>query len=59
MVRVVWHAVSFQNGPLNRLAELIRKPGDWHVADSGSVLRHPLESVPRAITHGDPWPKEK
>jgi len=46
MVRVVWHAVSFQNGPLSRLAELIRKPGAWHVADSGSVLRHPLESVP-------------
>jgi len=57
MVRVVWHAVSFQNGPLSRLAELIRKPGDWHVADSGSVLRHPLESV--SLIQGDPWPEEK
>ena len=55
MVRVVWHAVSFRNGPLSRLEELTRKPGAWHVADSGSVLRHPLELVvPHAalITQG-------
>ena len=53
MVRVVWHAVSFRNGPSSRLEELIRKPGAWHVADSGSVLIHPLESVPHAITQGE------
>jgi len=54
MVRVMWHAVSFRNGPSSRLEELIRKPGAWHVADSGSVLRHPLESVPHTIhTHGE------
>ena len=57
MVRVMWHAVSSRNGPSNRLEELIRKPGAWHVADNGSVLKHP--SVPHAITHGDPWPEEK
>jgi len=50
MVRVMWHAVSFRNGPSSRLEELTRKPGAWHAADSGSVLIHPLESVPHAAT---------
>jgi hypothetical protein len=49
MIRVVWHAVSFRNGPLSRLEELIRKPGVWHVEVNGSVLRYPLESVPHVI----------
>ena len=54
MVGEVWHEVSFRSGPSNRLEELIRKPGAWHVADNGSVLRHPLELVvPHAITQGE------
>jgi len=55
-----WHdAASSPSGPLNRLVELIRKPGDWRVEDGGEP-QHP-SVVPHAkqVTHGEPWPEEK
>ena len=50
---------NFRNGQSNRLAGLIRKPGDW-LAEVGSEPLHP-NAVPHAaiIQKGKPWPEEK